>query len=245
LIKIVEVLGRSEQGATRPFLCRGDDERIYYVKGRDAGRRSLLAEWAAAHLARALDLPIADFAVVEVPALLVAEDLPDLKLSDLGSGPAFGSALISSGDEFAIVDLNKVPHEVRVSVLVFDRWIRNEDRSLTEKGGNPNLLWLPGARRLVLIDHNLAFAREFDCRVFLETHVFAGDAGAVWDDNTARVRWSNRLSELLPVFERACDNAPESWFHEDGGGVPVDFDRREIHELLTLCGAPEFWKIEQ
>jgi hypothetical protein len=32
-IIITEVIGRSEQGMTRPFLCEGDDWMTYYVKG--------------------------------------------------------------------------------------------------------------------------------------------------------------------------------------------------------------------
>jgi hypothetical protein len=34
-----------------------------------------------------------------------------------------------------------VPVALALDVLVFDWWLRNEDRHLTESGGNPNLLW--------------------------------------------------------------------------------------------------------
>jgi hypothetical protein len=44
-LSIVEILGRSKQGRTRPFLCCCDDDQLYFVKGRDAGHRSLLCEW--------------------------------------------------------------------------------------------------------------------------------------------------------------------------------------------------------
>lgn len=44
-LPIVEILERSEQGRTRSFLCRCDDDQLYFVKGRDAGHRSLLCEW--------------------------------------------------------------------------------------------------------------------------------------------------------------------------------------------------------
>ena len=37
-IQIVEVLGRSIQGITRPFICRGEDDRTYFVKGQGAGQ---------------------------------------------------------------------------------------------------------------------------------------------------------------------------------------------------------------
>lgn len=44
-IQIVEILSRSIQGVTRPFVCRGEDGCTYFVKGHGAGRRSLIAEY--------------------------------------------------------------------------------------------------------------------------------------------------------------------------------------------------------
>ncbi|MFB9241010.1 HipA family kinase, partial [Massilia antarctica] len=89
-MQIIEVIDRSEQGITKPFICRGDDGKIYFVKGRGAGRRSLLCEWIAGNLGLSLGLPIAPFTVVDVPGALISlasrEDL-----NELGSGPAFGS----------------------------------------------------------------------------------------------------------------------------------------------------------
>jgi len=51
-ITITEILGRAEQGMTRPFVCRGDDWMTYYVKGAYAGLRSLCCEWVASAVAR-------------------------------------------------------------------------------------------------------------------------------------------------------------------------------------------------
>jgi len=94
---IVEILGRSEQGRTRPFLCRGEDDRLYFVKGRDAGCRSLLCEWLAGHLARAFGLPIPDFSVVQAPPGLLAL-YPEGR--DLGPLPAFASRRVEHTQEF-------------------------------------------------------------------------------------------------------------------------------------------------
>jgi hypothetical protein len=71
-VVIEEVMGRSTQGMTEPFICRGDDGETYYVKGHGAGRRSLIAEWVAGHLATAFGLPVAEYALAEVPEQLVA-----------------------------------------------------------------------------------------------------------------------------------------------------------------------------
>lgn len=89
-VQIVEVIRRSEQGITHPYICRGDNGNVYFVKGIGAGRRSQLCEWIAGNLGLALDLPIAPFDIVEVPAELMGLNFT-LNLSDLGPGPAFGS----------------------------------------------------------------------------------------------------------------------------------------------------------
>ena len=81
MIQIIEILGRSEQGMTRPFICRGEDNNIYFVKGVGAGRRSQVCEWLAGNLALELGLPIAPFRIVDVPFAL-AENNP--QYSELG-----------------------------------------------------------------------------------------------------------------------------------------------------------------
>lgn len=73
MIEIVEVLRRSEQGVTEPFVCRGDDGALYFVKGMGgAGHRSLVCECICGRLAQALGLPVAPFEIVDVPPALVA-----------------------------------------------------------------------------------------------------------------------------------------------------------------------------
>lgn len=87
MIPIVEVIGRPTQGVTRPFVCRGDDGEIYYVKGAGAGRRSLICEWVAGNLGRDLGLPIPPFSIVEVPPELT--DVGGMSgLKELGPVPA-------------------------------------------------------------------------------------------------------------------------------------------------------------
>ncbi len=68
---ITEIIYRSEQGITQPYICRADDGEIYFVKGRGAGRRSQICEWISGHLAQQFALPIADFALLEVPNALL------------------------------------------------------------------------------------------------------------------------------------------------------------------------------
>ena len=71
-VNIVEIISRSTQGITRPFLCRGDDGCLYFVKANGAGRQALIAEWIAGHLGRRLGLPIPEFKQAVIPDDLVA-----------------------------------------------------------------------------------------------------------------------------------------------------------------------------
>lgn len=84
-IEIDEVLRRSEQGATEPYICRGANGKLYFVKGKGAGYDSLVKEWIAGQLAKAMGLPIPNFEIVSV-----SQDLYDAgrngPLRDLGFG---------------------------------------------------------------------------------------------------------------------------------------------------------------
>lgn len=119
-IEIVEIIGRSEQGITKPFICRGDDGQVYFVKGRGAGRRSLICEWVAGQLGRRLGLPIAHFEIVQVPQELLSIAMRD-DLVELGAGKAFGSRKVPVV-ELTASHLDDVPGEVQRDVLAFDWW---------------------------------------------------------------------------------------------------------------------------
>lgn len=121
-LTVVEILERSEQGRTRPFLCRCDDDQLYFVKGRGAGQRSLLCEWLAGHLARAFGLPVPEFVVAQAPQGLI--DLhPEGR--DLGPGPAFASQRADFAQDVTVAQRASVATTLQRDVLVFDWWVHN------------------------------------------------------------------------------------------------------------------------
>lgn len=238
-VVIEEILRRSEQGLTRPFVCRGDDGALYYVKGRGAGRRSQICEWVAAQLATAFGLPIAEYALAEVPIELVeAQVFPEI--SDLGSGIVFASRELPHPQELTVTTRNLVASGLAKDVLVFDWWLHNEDRHLTDLGGNPNLLWDMQAGELVVIDHNQAFDRNFSPEQFLESHVFADYWNQVFGDHVERKRYQTRLGEALAKLPDIRVNIPDSWWFFDDG-VPADVTWDEIVECLERCHREDFW----
>lgn len=243
-LMIVEVLERSKQGRTRPYICRGDDGEVYYVKGRSATRTGLIAEWLCAELAKALGLPIAPYTLASVPEELIEAD-PTGWLTDLGAGEVFASQKVNAV-EISAIHREHTPTELRQDLLVFDWWIRNGDRTLTELGGNPNLLWKHEDKGgLVVIDHNLAFDHEFSVEAFRTSHVFADEVPAVFSDFLARDSYSKRLQSALGVWKQACAMIPSSWnFVDPQMTIPNNFSLDDAMKLLTRCDQKEFWNLE-
>ncbi|MFC4424425.1 HipA family kinase [Cupriavidus pampae] len=238
-LSIIEVLGRAEQGVTKPFRCRADDGNLYYVKGKHASRRSQICEWVAGCLGQAFGLPLPPFAVLDVPDELV-EVLPP-HWQELGSGPVFGSLAQAHSIEMTWPLIQSIPFQVRSDILVFDAWIRNGDRILTERGGNPNLLWDSAAERVVVIDQNQAFDADFDLASFLEGHIFRGNWSAIVSDCVTRAEYEQRLEEVAPSFLKACATAPPAWWWVDDG-VATSFAQTALHEqLLASLSGDKLW----
>lgn len=239
-VQIVEVLRRSEQGITLPFICRGEDGEIYFVKGRSAGRRSQICEWIAGKLALTFGLPMAPFCLVDVPDELVEAD-GTRTLRDLGAGLAFGSQW-QEAMELTVSAIWEIPEEIQQDVLAFDWWIHNGDRLLTDQGGNPNLLWRPASRELVVIDHNQAFDPDFDPENFLDRHVFAAQRHLLFGDRLKRHDYNARFSAALADWSKICAAIPEAWLFVDPEmTVSVDFDLDMAYLLLQRHEHDDFW----
>ncbi|WP_309546573.1 HipA family kinase [Xanthomonas phaseoli] len=238
---IEEIQGRTQQGATRPFLCRGDDGFLYYVKGIGANRRSLICEWMAGRLAAGFGLNIPQFEIAHVPPGL-ADLHPEGR--DLGSGPVFASRVAPNANEIVFLEAARVPREVRRDVIAFDWWIRNGDRSLTAKGGNPNLLWDAGNSQLVVIDHNLAFDQDFDAGAFLATHIFQAEFPALRADLVLMAQYAARMKVTLELWDHAWRSVPDEWlFHDDEQTVSTDFNPTASAALLARCHTEDLWRL--
>lgn len=238
---IAEIISRSDQGRTQPFLCRGEDGAEYFVKGRHAGLRSLCCEWLGARLARALNLPTPAIAICEVPrALISRSSRPDA--AELGAGPAFGSMFLESLTELTAPTARLVPEDMRRWVLLFDWWVRNGDRTLTEFGGNPNMFWSTVDSGLVVLDFNLSFDKDLVYRDFWKTHAFR-EAVAAWDPafrTVAEAKMNAALSRLPEIWQEL----PTDWRHLDGDtSLPETLSRDEVESTLNrfLTDPASFW----
>lgn len=240
-IQIVEILGRSIQGVTNPFYCRCEDGEAYFVKGIGAGKQSLISEYVAGRLARAFGLPVPDFDIVDVPPELIEWSARD-DAHELGAGLAFGSRELPHVQEFSFSHISHVPEQTRKDVALFDWWVHNADRTLTAKGGNPNLLWDQEHSRLAVIDHNQAFDADFDPQRFAELHVFHESFLAALDDLVERETCRDRLAAAFAEFDLACNNVPPEWWVVDNG-VPTSFNRDATKRFLGRFMDNDFWRI--
>jgi hypothetical protein len=234
MLQVTEIMRRLEQGMTRPFLVRAEDEALYVAKGRETTQRGLIAEWICAHLAQQLGLTIPAFTLLQVSPELVSA--LGSEVGALGHGAVFGSLQQSGVQEFAVTQLKRVDVEQRRMLLAFDWWVENADRSLSPHGGNPNLLWRATESKLLVIDHNLAFDADFDEAAFFKTHVFRQDADAVFGDLVCRAETSALLDAALSCFETAVQGIPPEWLWLDGveRTLPLHVDFEGIKRRLTL-----------
>ena len=239
---IREVIRRTEQGRTKPYLCRADDGQHYFVKHRALPARERVAEWLAGSLAVAVGLPVAPFSLVEITDAIDSGIVPWLR--ELGPGIGFGSVL-QEAREFTFSDIELVEPGLAAKVAAFDWWLRNSDRSLTARGGNPNLLWRTdgAAQKLVLIDHNLAFEREFSPREFMATHAFAAEFRSMLGDFIERERIRAEFCAALEQLVTAWATIPQAWkFSDAEQTIAAPWSRKEFTSLLARCrDGDTFW----
>lgn len=219
---------------TEPYRCRLDDDRLYALKGRGALPRGLIAEAVCARLGSYLDLPIPECAIAHVGEDLVGANCDLNFTTAIGAGYAFASLWQEPAITVNRSWLERLDRRMLARVYVFDHWIKNGDRSLTELGGNPNLLVALRTGTLRVIDHNLAFSPSYDASE-LQLHA-------------CREAWLDENENL--VFKQECEHAmsaaiqslptimgelPEDWLDCVPG---IEAEMRTVLERIKF---DEFW----
>lgn len=245
-ITITEILGRSEQGMTRPFLCSCENESLHYLKGNYAGFHSLCCEWLGSNLARLIEIPIPDFAIAEIPHQLIQASARD-DIRDLGSGLAFASKRIDGAREITWREACDVTNDIKARALLLDWWVLNEDRCLSAQGGNPNLLVTAendGGNKLWMFDFNLAFDSDFSRARFLENHLFAKLLDK-WPDGF-RDEMEPKLASALQRVDDLLDSLPDEWLYPDGDDtLPAHLNVDFVREAMNRAAADpdNFWNL--
>lgn len=202
------------EGGSLPAVVEDEGGDLWVVKFRGAGQgaRALLAELLAGGVARVLDLPVPDLALVEVPEAFGRTE-PDPEIQDIlraSRGLNVGMRYLDGAFNFAPAGAGDlVDPDWAADVVWLDAFLTNPDRSHR----NPNLLvW---RERLWLIDHGAAvYAHHNWSRVDrrrtrtpfrdIERHVLLDHAS---DLEAADERMSARLDG--PGLDRVVDALPD------------------------------------
>ena len=220
-LQITEVIGRANQGATRPFICRADNGHIYYAKGKSASTGERIREWMGANMASAFGLAVPEMALLEIPKPLIDYGSDEIK-NDLGMGYAVGSQQISSVHELRHEEIALIPKTTQRLILLFDYWVGNEDRTLSSHGGNPNLLWQSTEKSVYPIDYNLILQDEFDTQTFWETHAFTKTADLKNLNATEQQHYQQRFRNALNGWTTLWQQLPEEWLDENDSTAAFD-----------------------
>ena len=141
------------EGGSMPAVVEADDEGLYVLKFRGAGQgpKALVAEVIAGGLAKALQLPMPDLALMDLDAELARTE-GDPEIQDLikaSAGLNLAMDYLPSAVNFDPV-AEQPDADLASRIVWFDAFISNVDRTAR----NTNLLmW---HRRLYLIDHGAA-----------------------------------------------------------------------------------------
>lgn len=165
-------------------------------------------------------------------------------LRDLGHGLLFGSRQIPNVNELTFTKARALDPELKRHIAAFDWWVMNGDRTLSEAGGNPNILWCETDDRIYIIDHNLAFDETITLRSQLETHVFAEVLDQIRTTPALRTHYRLKFDEALSALPEIIKELPERWHYlDDGLSVESPFSIDVVEATLARHRKEEFWKL--
>ena len=223
MIFIEEIVSQMHQGATKPLRCL-DSNSIEYVVKFDGGMtfNELVKEWLGACLAKefGLNVPAFDAAFLDQTlssSYSFAESKPKEEI-------AFASCLVADCSEYSLTNESLVDENVKRDVFVFDLWVQNHDRNLTEQGGNVNLLWSL-SQGLYVIDHNLIFQPESG---FADQHVFRQAGEFVYQDGLLRNDYQTRLLNVMQKWDDIESSLPKEWLEAETFSLNLDQIRRGL-----------------
>lgn len=193
-----------QQGMTAPYVCEGKNGVKYVVKGTTANYSGLVNEYICAEFGRVFELPVPPSTFAYVDECLI--EFTDFTLS---SGYCFASQFLGGIQEITFNQLQTLDTQMLKNLYVFDYWIRNNDRTLTAKGGNPNLFYDMNTGSPVVLNHNLAFDKYFSIQSHKELHVASTRINGL--DLLDRQDYERKMDECMNMLPSLLDKLPEGW----------------------------------
>lgn len=163
--------------------------------------------------------------------------MPDLR-GELSPGPAFATRFVENASTINIQQArNAVNIQDQKKIFFFDRWISNADRSLTDLGGNVNIIFDAVNNSYFLIDHNLAFAQDTTDDEY-DVHVYSAHGRKWVYDILDEPELADLANNAIGTLDQVFNQLPEVWFSSDE-------ERELIQNNITNCLCrvrnKEFW----
>lgn len=235
MVYIERIIRQLNQGRTGPYLCVDDKKVKYVVKGPNTTYRGLINELICGQLGTVIGLPIPDFNIAYIDMALL-----EYSTYDLEEGDWFASKYMDNIQDIPFDRLKSLDSEQLKLLFIFDYWINNADRTLTNKGGNPNLFIDSSLRALFVLDHNLAFSDDFfeNLDNFKKLHV----AQSIWFSEQMelfdKVNYTRLFEEAIEKLDQIFESIPKDWLDKCGDNGILD----EIRVKLCRFRMPEFWE---
>ena len=129
-------------------------------------------------------------------------------------------------------------------LFVFDYWIQNHDRVLSEMGGRVNLLFDGSSQLPVVIDHNQALDPEFNAENFSRAHIFGYDNNPTFQlDLVHREEFEQIMANALLNLNVIASAMPQEW--RDAANEQLqdeDIIDNVIRPTLERYTEPAFWQ---
>ncbi|MCK5133779.1 MAG: hypothetical protein KAR40_16720 [Candidatus Sabulitectum sp.] len=228
-INVREIHGKAKSGMTDPYICTCEDNAQYVVKGNGAGRDGRIKELVCAALGKQFGLAIPLFRIAYVDSQLLKFNEKRTEVTScIGEGLCFASRMVKHPSIVRKEEIENINIETRCRILLFDWWIKNMDRSDT----NTNLLWTTDGS-IKVIDHNLAFDKDFEEEEFFTRHLFRKDRAMPEVGLNFPQKMSELAENVLSQFEAVWDQIPEEWqVNEYGDVADESLNYVSVHEAL-------------
>ena len=206
------------EGGSLPAIVEADDDGLYVLKFRGAGQgvKALIAELVAGELGRALGLPVPEIVFMELDPVLGRSE-PDYEIRSLikaSGGLNLALDYLPGALEFTPLDANRLDPLLASSIVWFDAYVTNVDRTPR----NTNMLFWH--RRLMLIDHGSSLYFHHSTGDYLsrsrspfppiKDHVLLPVASALEEADALMTK-----ALTAEVIQQTVNMIPGSWLNSD------------------------------
>jgi hypothetical protein len=236
ILTVTRYVTPMREGGSLPAIVEANDDGLYVLKFRGAGQgvKALIAELLSGELGRALGLPVPEIVLMELDPVLGRSE-PDYEIRSLikaSAGLNLALDYLPGALEFTPLDANRLDPLLASSIVWFDAYVTNVDRT----SRNTNMLFWH--RRLMLIDHGSSLYFHHNTGDFLsrsrspfppvKDHVLLPVASALEEADALMTK------ALTPeMIQKTVSMIPGSWLNSDPSFVDRD-EHREAYQAYLI-----------